>query len=323
VGNSLATGKVNFTNRGTAPVDIPTSTVLSTSNGVQFATAADALIPPAGSNNPNPPVPVQAMLAGSNGNVAAGSITVIPSSSLMAIAQNNGVQFSSLNLSVTNPQGLNGGGASPATSVTTNDVTAEKKTLDKQLQAEATSWLAGQVHKGDIQGTPVQTETVTTLPATNAVANDGKFSETLHLHMTVLVIRAGALSAAAAMQLNAMALKMNPAYMLVAGQPVTFSKLKSTASKDGSSISISLNATGQIVQHVSVDDIRNMLAGKTTGQARSDIANGLGGLHGVLSTKIAVSPGFLTILPFRADHITIILKAVSTTPPPTRGVPNG
>jgi hypothetical protein len=290
---------------------------------VQFATTADALISSTSSNNPNPLVPVQAVLAGNNGNVAAGSITVIPSTSLMAIAQNNNVSASSLNLSVTNPQGLSGGGASPAASVTTNDITAEKKTLDKELQTEATSWLAGQVHTGDIKGTPVQTETVTTLPATNAVTNDGKFSETLHLHMTVLVIRAGALSAAAATQLNAMALKMSPAYMLVAGQPVTFSKLKSTASKDGSSISISLNATGQIMQRVSVDDIRNTLAGKTTGQARSDIANGLGGLHGVLNTTIAVSPGFLTILPFRADHITIILKAVSTTPPPTRGVPNG
>jgi hypothetical protein len=77
------------------------------------------------------------------------------------------------------------------------------------------------------------------------------------------------------------------------------------------------------MQRVSVDDIRNTLAGKTTGQARSDIANGLGGLHGVLNTTITVSPGFLTILPFRADHITIILKAVPTTSPPTNGLPNG
>jgi Baseplate J-like protein len=322
VGNSQATGFVNFTNQGAATVDIPTGTVLSTSNGVQFATTADVLIPAAGSNNSNPPVPVQALLAGNNGNVAAGSITVIPSASLTKIAQYNTVLASSLKLSVTNLQGLSGGGASPATSVTTNDVAAEKKTLDGELQADATTWLAGKLHTGDIQGTPVQMETVTTLPATNAVSNDGKFSETLHLHMTVLVIRAGALSAAAAAQLNAMALKMSPAYALVAGQPVTFSKLKSTASKDGSTISISLSVTGQIMQHVSVDGIRNTLAGKTIGQARSDITNGVGGLHGVLNTTIVVSPGFLTILPFRADHIIIILKAVPTAPPPTKGVPN-
>ncbi|HEX6484453.1 MAG TPA: baseplate J/gp47 family protein [Ktedonobacteraceae bacterium] len=321
VGNSQATGYANFTNRGTAPVDIPTGTVLSTSNGVQFATAADGLIPQESSHNPNPPVPVQAVLAGNNGNVAAGSITVIPSNSLMTIAQNNNVSVSSLNLSVTNLKGLNGGGTSPAASVTTNDITVEKKALDGELQADATTWLAGKLHTGDIQGTPVQTETVKTSPEMNQVSNDGKFSETLHLHMTVLVIRAGALSSAAATQLNAMALKMRPAYMLVAGQPVTFPKLKSTASKDGSSISISLNATGQIVQRVSVDDIRNTLVGKTISQARSDISNGLGGLHGVQNPTIVVSPGFLTILPFRADHITIILRAVSTTPPPSRGVP--
>ena len=116
---------------------------------------------------------------------------------------------------------------------------------------------------------------------------------------------------------------MSPAYMLVAGQPVTLSKPKSTASKDGSSISITLNATGQIIQRVQVDNLRNALAGKTIGQARSDITNGLGGLHGVLHPTIQVWPGFLTILPFRSDHITIILKAVPTTPPPSKGVPNG
>jgi hypothetical protein len=77
------------------------------------------------------------------------------------------------------------------------------------------------------------------------------------------------------------------------------------------------------VQQVSEQNIRSTLTGKTIDQAKSDISNGLGGLHNVLNTTISVSPGFLTILPFRADRITIILKAVPTTPPPTKGVPNG
>lgn len=323
VGNASARGLVSFTNRGAQAVDIPTGTVLSTSSGIEFATTADALIPPAGSNSPNPPVPVQAVMTGNNGNVAAGSITVIPSDSLKTIAQNNAVSTSSLNLSITNPDALTGGGAVPAASVTASDITTEKTTLNKELQADANSWLAQKVHTSDIAGTPAQTESVTTTPTNGNVTNDGKFSETLHLHMTVLVIRAGALQAAATAQLNAMALKMTPAYTLVVGQPVTLSKMKSTASKDGSSISVALNATGQIVQQVSEQNIRSTLTGKTIDQAKSDISNGLGGLHNVLNTTISVSPGFLTILPFRADRITIILKAVPTTPPPTKGVPNG
>jgi hypothetical protein len=323
VGNALAKGSVSFTNRGAQQVDIPTGIVLSTSNGVEFATTADALIPPAGSNNPVPPVPVQAVMAGNSGNVAAGSITVILSDSLNTIAKDNTVPTSSLNLSVTNPDALTGGGAVPATSITASDIAVEKATLNKELQADANSWLAKNVHKGDISGTPAQTETVTTTPATGNVTKDGKFSETLNLQMTVLVIRAGALQAAVTAQLNAMALKMTPAYTLVDGQPPALSKIKSTASKDGSSISITLDATGQIVQQVSVQNIRSTLVGKTIDQARSSITNGLGGLHNVQNTTISVSPGFLTILPFRADRITIILKAVPPTPPPTKGVPNG
>ncbi len=325
VGNAQATGLVNFTNRGTQQIEIPTGVSLATSNGIQFVTTADALIPPSGSNNPNPPIPVQAVKTGVNGNVAAGSITVIPSDGLKKIAQyNNNVPVSSLNLSVTNPAKLTGGGTAPATSVTNNDIQAEKAILDRQLQGDFKTWLAQNVHKGDIQGTPVlQSETVTTTPAKGQVTNDGKFSETIRVHITVLVVRAAALQAAAAGQLNAAALKMNPSYVLVAGQAVTLSKTKSSASKDGSSISISLDARGQIMQRVSVDTIRNALAGKTRDQATSDITNGLGGLHSVFNTAIQVSPGFLTILPFRADRITVILKPVPTNTTPTKGMPNG
>lgn len=319
VGNAKATGFVNFSNRGSQPVDVPTGTVLATSNGIQFVTTADVLILPISSSSSTPPIPVEAMNAGNNGNVAAGSITVIPSASLTSIAQYNSVPTSSLSLSVTNAQALAGGGAAAATSVTNANIQAEKTTLEKQLQTEFKTWLASQAHTGDITGTPSkQAETVTTTPAAGKVTQDGKFSETVSVHMTVLVVRATALRTAAAGQLNAKALQMKPAYVLVTGQSVTLSKVKSTSSKDGSTLAITLNATGQTIQRVSTDDIRNALAGKAIDQARSDIAGGLAGLHGVLRTNITVSPGFLTILPFRAERITVILKPVSTS-----GVPNG
>ncbi|HJT57698.1 MAG TPA: baseplate J/gp47 family protein [Ktedonobacteraceae bacterium] len=318
VGNAKATGSVNFSNRGTQSVDVPTGTVLETSKGVQFVTTADALIPPPGSSS-IPPIPVEAINAGNDGNVAAGSITVIPPASLTAIAQHNSIQPSALSLSVTNAQALTGGGAAAATSVTNANIQSEKTTLEKQLQAEFQTWLAPQVHTGDITGTPSrQAETVTTTPASGKVTQDGKFGETVSVRMTVLVVRAAALQAAAAGSLNARALQMKPANVLVAGQPVTLSKVKSTASKDGSTLAITLDATGQTIQRVSTDDLRNALAGRSIDQAKSDITGGLAGLRGVLHTNITVSPGFLTILPFRAEHITVILKPV-----PTSGVPNG
>ena len=318
VGKAKATGSVNFTNRGTQSVDVPTGTVLETSKGVQFVTTADALIPPVSSSS-IPPIPVEAMNAGNDGNVAAGSITVIPSATLTSIAQYNNVPTSSLNLSVTNQAALTGGGATAATSVTNANIQSEKTTLEKQLQAEFQTWLAPQLHKGDITGTPSkQAETVTTNPASGKVTQDGKFSETVSVRMTVLIVRAAALQAAAAGPLNTKALQMKPANVLLAGQPVTLSKVKSSASKDGSTLAITLNATGQTIQRVSTDDIRNALAGRSIDQAKSDITGGLAGLHGVLHTNITVSPSFLTVLPFRAEHITVILKPVSTS-----GVPNG
>ncbi|HLH60900.1 MAG TPA: baseplate J/gp47 family protein [Ktedonobacteraceae bacterium] len=322
VGNARATGQVIFTNHGSQQVEIPTGTILATSSGVKFATTADAVIFPPGGGS-NPPIPVQAVNAGTSGNVAAGSITVIPQTSLTAIAQYNNISTSALSLDVTNPQALAGGGAMAASTVTSKDISAEKAALEKQLKTALQSWLAQQLHTGDISGTPAQqSEQVTTNPTVGQITKDGTFSMTVTVHTTVLVVRAAALQAAAAAQLNTRAMQLKPAYMLVTGQQLKLSKIKSTSSKDGSSIAITLDATGQVIQHVSTSDIRAALAGKSISQASSDIKNGLAGLHGVLRTNIAESPGFLPMLPFRSDNITVILLPVTTTTP-TPGVPNG
>src|SRR5581483_4921786 len=93
VGTVPATGTVFFTNDGTAPVEIPTGSVVATSdaNAVLFVTTADAVISPSSGNSSPPPIPVpiQAQKAGASGNVAAGSITMIPDDSLSMIAQFN------------------------------------------------------------------------------------------------------------------------------------------------------------------------------------------------------------------------------------------
>src|SRR5262249_60770200 len=79
VGTSPATGSVTFTNNGKTQVDIPTGTTVSTSNGKKFATTVDALVPTIGSGVGNTvPVQVQAQVQGTEGNVPAHSITVIP-----------------------------------------------------------------------------------------------------------------------------------------------------------------------------------------------------------------------------------------------------
>jgi hypothetical protein len=320
VGNAKATGQVNFTNHGAQQVEIPTGTSVVTISGVQFVTTADAVIFPSGGGF-NPPIPVEAMNVGTSGNVPAGSITVIPAASLTAIAQYNNVATSTLNLSVTNTQALTGGGAVAASAVTSKDIQTEKALLDKQLQADFQTWLSQQLHAGDIKGTPIQQpDTIATNPATGQVTKDGKFSMTVTTQASVLVVRASALQVAAAKQLNAKATQSKPAYMLVTGQKLTFSKVKVSPSKNGSAIAITLDATGPVIQAVSTADISAALTGKSIGQATSDINDGTIGLHSVLRSSIAVSPGFLPLLPFRAQNISVILLPAAA---PTQGIPNG
>jgi len=187
-GGTKATGNVVFTNTGASPIIIPTGTIVSTKNGVPFVTQAEPEVLPG-----NPIVtPIQAQNPGANGNVPANSITTIPSDSQTRILQAN-PGLTRLTLSVTNTDPTTGGGAANATSVSSNDVNAEKTTLDSQVQAQVKDFLKKNVHPGDPgdqQGTPIQLETPIATPAVGQVATDGTFRETLKLHMTVHVVRA-------------------------------------------------------------------------------------------------------------------------------------
>ena len=129
VGTKSATGNVVFTNTGTTDIVIPTGTIVSTKNGVPFVTQAEVL---ALQTNPIP-TPIQAQNPGASGNVPANSIITIPSDSQTRILQAN-PGITRLTLSVTNTDPTTGGGAGIATSVSSNDVNAEKTTLDSQVR---------------------------------------------------------------------------------------------------------------------------------------------------------------------------------------------
>ena len=330
-GTVSATGYVVFTNKGNQSLDIPTGTIISTSGAVavQFETTADALIPLPNNPVPGPPVPVRAVNPGDSGNVGASSITLIPPDSLTKIAQNNGVLVSSINLSVTNPQPTTGGGVGNVTSVTSNDINTLAKTLHQQLQKQINDWLSKNVHKGDVQGTlmpdvlgsstPLPEEKLTTTPAANQPAPGGKFTEVLSVKVSILVIGAAAIQDAGRAQLEAAALKTKPVVSVLATQrPVSVTVTKSTPSKDGTTLTIVVSASGQIMQRVLPHDIAKMLAGKSVNQAKSEIMNGGVGIIGATNTRIDISPPILGILPFRAEQIQVIVE-----PGPATGTPNG
>ncbi len=315
VGTVPATGNVIFTNKGAKPVDVPTGTIVSTSNGVQFATTADALVLTAGSKVGNTvPVEVQAQSLGQSGNVPANSITVIPNESLAGIEQVN--KISSVNLSVTNPDAITNGGVGNAAAVTPGDITTLKMTLDQQIQQQVSAWLARQIHAGDVQGKPVQTETLVATPNEGQVATSGTFTERLSLHMTLLVVRAADLQAAAQAAFNAAAREAKTNYALAPRQTVSLEKTTSrtcTPISGETSITLCYNATGQITPQISEQQVRDLLAGKTVQEAVGDLNRGVPGIR---SAVITINPNFFPWVPWWPQHITVHFKVIpaSVTP---------
>ncbi len=333
-GNHVASGTVTFSNTGSKNLDIPTGTVLSTigASPIQFVTTADALVLPDNSGSPKIVVPVQAQLTpqmpGESGNVAANSITLIPPDSLSNIAKNN--NLSSLApgiLTVTNPDPTIGGGSSNVLAVSTNDVSALKLALHQQIQNEIKIWLANNTHKGDIQGTlapnvlasstPLADENLITTPSVGQPAPGGKFTGVLSVNVSLLVIRDAAIQAAGKAQLNAKAMQMKPAYVLATQVP-TVKVTSHTLSKDGTTLSITLDSTGQIIPRISTQELSNKVAGKSVDTAKSFIKSGQAGINGVVDTSITVFPPFLGLMPFRPEQIHILEQ-----PGPVQGTPSG
>jgi Baseplate J-like protein len=320
-GNSAASGIVNFTNNGQQLVTVPSNTQLTTNAGagsIPFITVATAVIPPASSGTAYVPIPVKAQNTGSSGNVAANTITVVPSTSITTIAQASSLSTSQINLTITNPAPLTGGGATQVPTVTQNDLQALKNSLHPQLQAQIKTWLQKQLHQGDISGTffpdvvgsahPLPQEQLTQAPPAGTALTGKTFNGTLSVTVNLLVVRYSTVLAAAQSQLNAAARASRPnPYALATPPHVQVNKLSGSSSKDGKTINITLSASALAVLQVDTQSLSMFLAGKTKDQATSVISDGEAGPRGVEKVDISISPAFLSIMPFRSDHIHIVV----------------
>ncbi|HEU5377934.1 MAG TPA: baseplate J/gp47 family protein [Ktedonobacteraceae bacterium] len=336
VGNAKAQGFVTFTNSGGADVTIPSQTIIVTQSGIQFATSAEAVV----LHGSTLPVPVTAQQSGDSGNVDADSITTIPQTSLRNIAQRSGLSPTAVtaqNLTVKNAKGTSGGGATNVPSPTQHDLQALASTLHQKLQQEVKAWLATQMHTGDIRGKlqpdvlassgPLNEEQLNATPQVGQPASSGTVAGSLSLHISLLVARATAVQTAAGKLLNTAALKLRPAKMLATRLPVVLAHIHSTPSKDGSTLTISADASGKVIPLLDTNAIASSVTSKWVSQAESDLKNGVGvqNLIGVQNVQISVSPGFLSILPLQAGRIHVILQPVQEAPPPPikNGTTNG
>jgi hypothetical protein len=291
-------------------VIIPTGTIITTKSGIQFATQAEAL---AVSGNPIP-TPVKAQNAGESGNVAAGSITVIPPASITSIQQANPTG-TVVNLTVTNTDPTAHGGAGNATSLSSKDVATEKSALDIQLQARVKDFLAKNVLSGDQTGKTVQVETPTFSPKIGDVVNNGTFTETLRLHMTVLVVRAADLQTAASAHLQDTLAQAKTGLDLVPQQPVQLKQVKNGSPSNGSSVKLSFTAVGQVAPRISEDAVRTLVYGKSVDGAQQALV-GRNGIPNAIHAQINVNPSFFHFVPFWTQRITVHFKTVlqPTTP---------
>ena len=316
-GNAVASGLVNFTNNGQQLVTVPSGIQLTTTAGngsISFVTAATAVIAPASSGIPFVPVPVKAQSPGRSGNVAANTITVVPSTSITTIAQASTLSPSQINLSVTNPSALTGGGATQVPAVTQNDLQALRNSLHRQLQDQIKTWLHKQLHQGDIAGKffpdvvdsaqPLPQEQLIQAPAAGNALSSKTFTGTLRVTVKVLVVRSTSLVAAARSRLNGVA---RP-YVLPTQALIQTTIVSSSASSDGQTITITMSASGQAILPVDKQAVGMYIAGKTKDQASNAIINGDAGPRGVQKVEITISPSFLGIMPFRSDNIHIDVK---------------
>ncbi len=315
-GNAKASGTVNFINKGQQYITIPTGTVITTDAGagtIQFVTTASAIVP---SGNSIVPIPVQAQNTGNSGNAGPNTITVVPDTSIATIAQANNLSTAQINLSVTNPGALTGGGATQVPSVTRNDLQALKNSLHKQLQALITTWIQGQVSRGDMTGKPfpdvvgnaqpLSQEQLTQVPTVGSPLSSKTFTGTLSVKVSLLVVRRSSLIAAAESHLNAAALATRPnPYVLATQFPITLSGVSSSSSNDGTTITITLSASGLSMLRVDTRALSTFLTGKTKDQAINAISGGDAGPRGVETVRIEFSPSFLSIMPFRSERIHI------------------
>jgi hypothetical protein len=306
VGKNAATGSVNFTNNGNSLVHVPTGTTISTSGGIQFLTDADIVVDVSGSPENTVEVPVHAVEQGEIGNVAAGTITIIPQDSLSAIAKDNNVLASSLSLQVTNGQPTSGGGVGTVDVIQQQDIDTARGNLRSQTQPAINSWLK-QLSGQGLVGKPSETDQWANPPQSGQIVQNANVPVTLNVTESVLMARNSDVQRAAASQLNAF-LQQDPNYknMLIfedARHPLNIQPIGALAS-DSSSITLHANVTALVLPNVSQQQVRRDIVGKPPGIAQQQLSL----LPGVQHVTISHSPAFFPWLPLQAGHINVTLQ---------------
>jgi hypothetical protein len=312
-----ARGFVCFTNKSDSSVEIPTSSIVSASNGVQFATTADGVVL-AHSTCTNDPLtfPIQAIKLGETGNVQAGSITIIPDTSLDAIAKYNKVATASLKLTVSNSEDVKGGGMQSVPAIAAKDLDNAKTHLSNQLKGEIDAWVQN-LAKDGVTGTVVTNATLINSPLLDTpLDSDKTFTAEVAVKATILFVNTADLQKAALNQLklDISQDKNYTGYTIAQGAKpaLVISQLKNQAT--ATSLKLNFSATAQAIPDVSKEVVQNLVSGKTPDAARKLLTSSI---QGTQQVNIQVTPGFFPWVSWWKGHIyvTVLPGSASNNSP--------
>ena len=295
--DTRASGSVRFRSENTLnAVPIPAGTVVSTTDGVDFMTADDTVVPKASfATGPTQvDVDVHAVKGGIRGNVDAGAISVVPQS------------LSSQLITVTNPDAIAGGKHVEDQVVTQEDYDAALASLSSQLQTALTGALADplSVPRGLIPypdtaqltaGQPDQpaADVVGTVAPTFTLALDSTADLTAVNESLIDDVASARLAAA-----------------LGSGQKLVTDDV--SASHDGGTIAgdtivYSVNASGMAYANPDPQVVVAVVKGKSLVEARTALAT-----YG--AADISVWPDFVDHLPDQASRISVSIAVPSPLP---------
>ncbi len=289
-----ASGAVRFENRDpTSTNRIPAGSIVRTGSGVRFRTAASILVPraelvgltifPARAT-----VDVTAVDGGPEGNVDAGTITIVPS-------DENG-----LFLKVTNPDATSGGARQEFPRVTQQDVDAALAALDASIHAAFQQALADPALASGgatiIPSTADLGETTPTVPPDSLVGKEvPSFTLGLSATGTVLAVDTAPVTAIAEQALTD---AVDPDHELVAGS----TQIKvGDAVVSGQSVSFPVTATAQQIAILDAAELTAMVLGKPVDEARRI-------LEPYGQVELSVSPDWSGSVPSFASRVNLTVE---------------
>lgn len=298
----------SFPKGGLSAVTVPTGTIVTTADGVQFKVTAESAITAGTTCSTNPiPDPIVALQTGEPGNVQAGAINTIPQSSLVSIAQRSNTTVANISgLKVVNLDKTTGGGHQQVPAITASDLQHAQSDLHTQEQGDINTWLKSLPNNG-LAGKPIITDALVNPPAVGSAVtgNATTFQAGVKVTVTVLFVSYDDLREAAISPIDTILRtdKKLQNYTVPNNNlhAVQITNAKIIASTD-STLKISYTASANVVSTVDKNQIRQISAGQAPAVAKQAIQ---AQFPGVTQVNITTDPVLFPHVAYWGAHINV------------------